>query len=379
MLRSEMEPMTVPGRELTEIRSVRNIEMIENGIKKFIMITVGGSVSTGSTPLIDLLREYDGLKVVDGEFRPGKFAYQLADQIRKGEVTDEKTIRIQRKSTLEYGRKSPLLHDLYFKMLVRLPKPMARRWFGHITSVTRRRLAHRGYEERVPGYGRATGILFDRLAALNRQMATQSDSERLAGLSQCLEEYFHSVSSSFVRESHGQIPVFDQMINPNKLFSEPGDMVLARLLPSAAIIVVSRDVRDQYCDMIRKGKKRYHLLDPEERVDRYIHEYSRRYEDMHRQLQHLPENVLHVRFEDLIFHYQDTKQRVEDFLGIKEHLRPRRHFDPLVAAQNTQLFRDFGNREEIAKIEQYMGQWIYPFESEQERQGTGMAESAGKS
>ncbi len=283
-----------------------------------------------------------------------------------------------KRKTVNYGDRPALPLALYYKILIRLPGPAATMVKRHVSNLSRSMMSRRGYDDRVSGYKQAVEQLFDRLADLDQQMDNLSRGQRVEALTECLEQFFKTVSASFVDPNGAQIPVFDQMINPNKLFSKPGEMILARLLPTAAIIVVSRDVRDQYCDMIRKGKKGYHLLDPEERVDRYVHEYSRRYEDMHRQLQHLPENVLHVRFEDLILHYQDTKKIVEDFLGINDHLSPRRHFDPLVAAKNMQLFRDFGNREEIAKIEQHMGQWFYPFESMPERQGTGLAESSGE-
>jgi len=332
-------------------------------MNRFRFVTVGGSVSTGSTPLIDMLREYTELKVVEGEFRPGDYLYELAANFYKGLRVNTATFNELKQHAVNYGDRPTLPLSVYYKILIRLPGPVVNMLNRHVSDMSRLMFAKRGYEKRVPGYKAATGMLFERLADLDSRLDKLSREQRTTVLTECLEQFFDMVSTSYVNKNTGQIPVFDQMVNPNKLFSKPGEMIMARLLPTVAIIVVTRDVRDQYCDMIRKGKKRYHQLEPAERVDRYINEYNRRYGDMHRQLKDLPENVLHVRFEDLIFHYQDTKKRVEEFLGIQEHRSPRKHFDPLFAAKNTMLYRKHENREEIAKIEQSMGQWLYPFES----------------
>ena len=342
------------------------IKLMQNR-NRFSLVTVGGSVTTGSTPLIDLLREYRELKVVDGEFRPGKYVYQLAANIHYGEKTGSAAMEELKRNTVNYGERASLPLAVYYKILMRLPRPALNMVKGHVSDLSRLMMSRRGYEDRVPGYTQAAEHLFDRLADLDQRMDKLSRVQRMAALTECLEQFFDTVSASFIDESTGQIPVFDQMINPNKLFSEPGGLILAKLLPTSAIIVVSRDVRDQYCDMIRKGKKGYHLMDPVERVDRYIHEYSRRYTEMHRHLETLPGNVLHVRFEDLIFHYQDTKKKVENFLDVSDHHTPGKYFDPSIAARNTQLFRNFGYREEISKIEQSMDRWLYPFDSVMEK------------
>lgn len=332
-------------------------------MRKINFVTVGGSVTTGSTPLIDLLREYRELKVVDGEFRPGKHVYRLAANIHNGKKTGAAAIGEMKRNTVNYGDRATLPLALYYKILIRLPGPAANILKGHVSELSRLMMSRRGYENRVPGYKVITENLFDQLADLDRRMDNLSREQRMSELTEHLERFYDTVSASFVGGSTGLIPVFDQMINPNKLFSEPGDMVLARLLPNTAIIVVTRDVRDQYCDMIRRGKKRYHLMDSEERVDRYINEYSRRYSEMHRHLEDLPDNVMHVRFENLIFHYEATKKSIENFLGLSDHHTPGKYFNPSIAARNTQLFRSFGNREEISKIGKIMDRWLYPFDS----------------
>ncbi len=344
-------------------------------MNKFTFVTVGGSVSTGSTPLIDLLREYKELKVVDGEFRPGKHMFRMAANISKGIKTDAATFTVLKRNTMNYGYNVPLLVSIYYRILIRLPGPVLNLLNKHAKEMSRKLMAKRGYEKKMPGYKNATRILFDQLADLDARLDTMSREQRMAELAGCLEQFLHSVAASVRRDIPGILPVFDQMINPNKLFSEPGEMTMAKLLPSTAIIVVSRDVRDQYCDMIRKGKKGYHLMDTAERVDRYIHEYSRRYDEMHRLLEDLPANVLHVRFEDLIFHYRPTKKKVEDFLGIREHRHPKKYFDPKVAAGSTGLYRKHENRTEIQTLEQCMHRWLYPFKNEE---GMGNRVAAGR-
>jgi len=325
-------------------------------------ITVGGSVSTGSTPLIDMLREYDETKVVNGEFRPGKYIFQIAADLLLGNQINMSKFKSYKELTLHYGRDNPRLFKLIFSLLIRIPKNAREILPYKVQYLHRNNRKFRGYEKRIPAFSKITERLFDDLEEINHHVHSMDIRERINKLNIIMERFFLSVCDSFVRDNPDKTPVFDQMINPNKLFSEPGEPVLAKLLSSAAIIVVSRDVRDQYCDMIRKGKKEYHLMDPKERVNRYITEYKKRYSDMQKKLKELPENILHVQFEDLIFNYNNKKKEIEKFLGIKSHIKPRQYFDPEKAAKNTCIFRHHDELDEIKLIERNMEKWLYDFE-----------------
>lgn len=65
------------------------------------------------------------------------------------------------------------------------------------------------------------------------------------------------------------------------------------------------------------------------------------------------DKVLRVRFEDLIYNYAESVQRISAFLGFTEedHVSPKSRFDPAISIKNTQLFRDSRYAEEMRIIE----------------------------
>lgn len=327
----------------------------------FSYVTVSGSVSTGSTPLIDMLREYKGINVVESELRPMKHIIKIIIKLAKKNKIDEVTFNALKNETMSYGDDLPLLLSIYYRVLIRMPVPFIRNFKHHVKYLSYKMLTNRAYEKRIPGYKNATTILFDQLADLNTRLFNIEKNLIKNELAENMVQFLNSISASIKFQRPDALPVFDQMITPYNLFSKPDAIIIAELIPSMGIIIVSRDVRDQYCDIIRKKKKGYYLIDKEKKVDRYIEEYTRRYEDMHRLLVNSPPNVLHIRFEDLIFHYKPTKTKIESFLNIKEHQNPMKYFNPQVAIKNTQLFKNYDNQNEIARIEEEMGQWLYRF------------------
>jgi len=55
-----------------------------------MLISIGGSVSTGSTPWIEIVSSYEEVKVFKGELRIGESGlYTLASRIYSNEVPDK--------------------------------------------------------------------------------------------------------------------------------------------------------------------------------------------------------------------------------------------------------------------------------------------------
>ena len=74
--------------------------------------------------------------------------------------------------------------------------------------------------------------------------------------------------------------------------------------------------------------------------------------------------VLKLQFEDLVYNYDASMERIYAFLGVTkaQHSAPKMHFDPAKSIQNTQLFRvneQYAREAEtIAKI---LPEYIYDF------------------
>ena len=73
--------------------------------------------------------------------------------------------------------------------------------------------------------------------------------------------------------------------------------------------------------------------------------------------------VLRIRFEDLIYNYDDEVKRITKFLGFtgKDHINKKSRFDPDISIKNTQLFRKKEYQEESKIIERELEKYLYNF------------------
>lgn len=80
-------------------------------------------------------------------------------------------------------------------------------------------------------------------------------------------------------------------------------------------------------------------------------------------------NVLKIRFEDLIFNYQETVDKVLDHFEIPfhNHTQKKKYFDPARSIVNTRLWKTIqGHEQDIQYIEQELLEYCYPFPLEEE-------------
>lgn len=126
----------------------------------------------------------------------------------------------------------------------------------------------------------------------------------------------------------------------------------------AKCIVVRRDPRDLYL----LAKQTYHseIPIPSETVDDFIMFYKHMIENTkvggH-------ESILNIDYEDLIYQYDTTRQRIEEFVGISSHARKHEFFNPKQSINNTQLFHLYdGYDQDIRKIVTALPESLYPFE-----------------
>jgi hypothetical protein len=125
-------------------------------------------------------------------------------------------------------------------------------------------------------------------------------------------------------------------------------------------IIVDRDPRELYLlAKVYFPKTSYQI--PYERVDDFILYYK----NMHKTLAHSMgnSNVLYLRFEDLVYEYDKTVNKVMNFLGLENHARPRTCFVPEKSMVNTRLYikcKDYAD--DIKKIEKELSEFIYDFE-----------------
>ena len=73
--------------------------------------------------------------------------------------------------------------------------------------------------------------------------------------------------------------------------------------------------------------------------------------------------ILRIKFEDLIYQYDKTIDKIEKFMGFtkKDHIRPLTRFNPEVSIKNTQIFNAKEYQEETKIIEIELKKYLYNF------------------
>jgi hypothetical protein len=121
-------------------------------------------------------------------------------------------------------------------------------------------------------------------------------------------------------------------------------------------IVVDRDPRDIY--LLSKYVLRYESKRcvPTDTTEQFITFFKSQ-----RKQKNNADNVLHLNFEDIVYEYESTKEKIMRFLDLKEHSAPLKFFNPEISINNTQLFNIF--KDDLSLINKELKDYFYPFEN----------------
>lgn len=149
----------------------------------------------------------------------------------------------------------------------------------------------------------------------------------------------------------GKTMVIDQIFPPDS------PIEYMKYVEKSKCIVVRRDPRDTY--LLSKCAYNSEIPIPTANVADFICFYKKVVEET--KIVDNP-NILNIRFEDLIYNYEETKSIIEKFLGLKDHNSPLRYFDPQKSINNTQLHLLYTNfADDISRIEKELPNSLYPF------------------
>ena len=124
-------------------------------------------------------------------------------------------------------------------------------------------------------------------------------------------------------------------------------------------IIVDRDPRDLYLETKYRHLAECRFL-PREDIAKFCEYYVRMRTD--RPIQDT-DRILNLRFEDLMYHYDECIEKIIRFLNLGEHKRRKQIFNPERSVNNTQLIRKYPQEEKAIKyIEKHLSQYLYPFE-----------------
>lgn len=166
------------------------------------------------------------------------------------------------------------------------------------------------------------------------------------------KELVNQILSSICHYKSDEICVLDQPFSAN----DPSKSFVFFDNPKA--IVVLRDPRDLYllCKTTTGFGGSFIPTDS-------VEEFVRYYQGMMLSCKLTNNAILTIQFEDLIYFYDSTKEKIEKFLGIDDNNQQiKKYFIPEVSINNTQLFNRFLNYDkEIEYITQNLSDYLYKF------------------
>ena len=317
-----------------------------------MMISVSGYNYTGSSAVIDFLKEYEETSIVKPEIA---FVY-LPDGIVdldyhinysasyfNGDAAIERYWNLCKKSSIP---------NEYRKEFLNISK-------AYLTSLEEEKWKGSSSFEGTRKEGVSYGVWY--LKKLIKNIIWHffhkaiSINERTMYLAY-RNENFYTITRQYLDKlikifSNGnKLPVFNQFISAFQ------PELCLKYFSDGKAIVVDRDPRDIYIlGKIKHETSCYPSSDPQ----KFVKWYKTCWKDCKKENS---DNVLYLQFEDLIYNYEETKRTIERFLGISMHVHKKEYFKPEVSINNTQLKHRFPNmKREIEYIENELRDYLYPF------------------
>ena len=145
--------------------------------------------------------------------------------------------------------------------------------------------------------------------------------------------------------------LLDQPFSPSNLG------LYTRYLDDVKTIVVDRDPRDVF---IFQKLIREHTLPTD------VHEFCTVYRDSRNRISEAPRlSCLYVTFEEMIYNYDESVNKVINFIGIDQahHVYKKTRFDPAVSIKNTKLWEKYPQYADAVKIiENELAEYLYLYD-----------------
>lgn len=161
-----------------------------------------------------------------------------------------------------------------------------------------------------------------------------------------------------LNRSRAEYVMVDQLLPPSNV-----DQYLNYFDDDIRVVVVERDPRDLYVNTKVNIREKVIPIDDVKEFCQW-YKITRR----HRRTEvYDPKRVCFLRFEDLIYRYEETRDRLVAFVGmdLKDHIHPLTAFDPAVSIHSTNMKARFPQyRDDVEYIEKTLPEYLYEFPEE---------------
>lgn len=327
------------------------------------VIGVCGLGFTGSGAVTDLLKEYDEI-LFNNNFNEFSLCYytdglldlkhNLVDCPIRFESSDAALYRFQNLVKKTYGskhfRKSPYNKKIYLACMRYIEDVTQIKWKGTWgfrlgeTRFIKNFLIRVAFKlRRIIG-----DSFFVKLSSTTMRFSIRPINF-IDRTKELIQDILHITSNE--KEANKKYYLLDQAFPGDK----PQECFV--FFEDAKAIVVDRDPRDVYL----LSKYDVHADSswiPTDNVYKFIDYYR----IMREHSEYKNENILRIRFEDIIYNYDSTRNKIEEFLNICNHLNKGKFLDVEKSVLNTQLFNKYPDESENIKIiEKELKEWLFDF------------------
>ena len=124
-------------------------------------------------------------------------------------------------------------------------------------------------------------------------------------------------------------------------------------------VVVDRDPRDNYVFAKTKLLGKFHLM-PINHVEDFVKYYRALRKNQPYTQPH--ERVLSLKFEDMVYHYDETTAKLREFFHLSENPNPKSIFDPAISMPNTQVWKRYPQfAKNIEYIEKELPEYLFDY------------------
>lgn len=175
-----------------------------------------------------------------------------------------------------------------------------------------------------------------------------------------MPEKFDEAARKHVRELLiGMGANFNNPIVLDQPFSGNNPQACFKFFDDPYAVVVDRDPRDNYVFARTKLLGKWHLM-PVESVEEFVKYY--RVLRKNQPYNEPNDRVMSIKFEDLVYHYEETTARLREFLHLPDNPAPKSIFDPSVSMPNTQVWKRFPQfTKDIEFIEKELPEYLFDY------------------
>lgn len=178
-------------------------------------------------------------------------------------------------------------------------------------------------------------------------------------LSVCHPDFYHAAKDHIRELIQAMGADFSKPIILDQPFSGNNPQACFPFYDDPYAIVVDRDPRDNYVFSRTKLLTRNHFMALGS-VQDFV-KYYRAIRD-NQPYKEKNERVLSIRFEDMVYHYDETTRIINNFLHLPENPRPKTIFDPEISMPNTQVWKRFPEfSEDIKYIENELEEYLFDY------------------